>query len=219
MDIYNKVLNEIVKRERRSRDVMMEMGFDPSILAHWKNGKSIPSDRAISVLAEYFGWSLEELDEARKESLALRANGQKKRKDLPMGVKGFKIPLITSVCIGDPDAFLAYKNVKEMIPLPPFVQADFAMRCVDDTMANARIFKGDVVYFRRQSSVGYGEIAAVLIGDTVTLRWVYSHDDNITLVPMTPVPQPGDYYEEDGCRIMILGKAVAVTGFLNGEGK
>ena len=74
---------------------------------------------------------------------------------------------------------------------------------------NARIFDGDLVYIRKQPDVDDGEIAAVRIGDTATLKRVYHFPNRLLLRaenPMVPDLNYDDYSLEE---IEILGKAVA----------
>ena len=50
------------------------------------------------------------------------------------------------------------------------LDADFCLRAHGDSMTGARIYDGDIVFIRKQSSVDNGEIAAVIIDDEATLK-------------------------------------------------
>lgn len=120
-----------------------------------------------------------------------------------------QIPLYGAIACGDP--ILAQQDPNNMVDLPAHVRADFALTCQGDSMINARIFDGDVVYIRRQESVENGEIAAVLIDDEATLKRVRLFDDHIVLEPENPQYRPFSYWGEDMNSVHILGKAVAFT--------
>lgn len=130
---------------------------------------------------------------------------------IPMPVMR-KIPLVGSIACGTP--ILAEENCEGEVDVPDHVRADFALRCKGDSMINARIFDGDIVYIRQQESVEHGEIAAVLIGDEATLKRVYIHDDCISLEAENPQYKPMVYRGEEMNNIRILGKAVAFTSVI-----
>lgn len=123
-----------------------------------------------------------------------------------------KVPLVGSIACGTP--ILAEENLDGDVEAPDHVRADFALRCKGDSMINARIFDGDIVYIRQQESVEHGEIAAVLIGDEATLKRVYMYDDCISLEAENPQYKPMVYRGEEMNNIRILGKAVAFTSVI-----
>lgn len=127
---------------------------------------------------------------------------------LPMP-KISSVPLIGTIACGTP--ILAAENVEGQAGLPEHIHADFALRCKGDSMINARIFDGDIVYIRQQETVENGEIAAVLIGDEATLKRVRLYDDHISLDPENPLYRPLVFWENEMNSVRILGLAVAFT--------
>lgn len=119
------------------------------------------------------------------------------------------IPLLGTIACGDP--LLAVENIEDNVDIPEHIHADFALRCKGDSMINARIFDGDIVYIRQQSSVNNGEIAAVLIDDEATLKRVVLYPDHISLEPENPQYRPRVFWNEEMNNVRILGKAVAFT--------
>ena len=103
---------------------------------------------------------------------------------------------------------------KDFIQVPDNIHADFALRCKGDSMINARIFDGDLVYIRQQETVDDGEIAAVLINDEATLKRVHLYGDHISLEPENPQYRPIVIWGVDMDTVRILGKAVAFTGIV-----
>lgn len=120
-----------------------------------------------------------------------------------------KVPLVGEIACGTP--ILAVQNVETFLSMPEGVNADFCLRCKGDSMINARIFDGDIVYIRQQETVEHGEIAAVLIDNEATLKRVYLYDDRIVLEAENPQYRPKSYWGEDMNDVRILGRAVAFT--------
>lgn len=121
-----------------------------------------------------------------------------------------KIPLLGAIACGAP--ILAQQNIEDYVDIPKHIKADFALSCKGDSMINARIFDGDIVYIRQQDTVESGEIAAVLNDDgEATLKRVRIYSDHIVLEPENPMYPPKSFWNEEMNNIRILGKAVAFT--------
>lgn len=118
-----------------------------------------------------------------------------------------KIPLLGTIACGEP--ILANENIEALINADENLNADFALRCKGDSMINARIFDGDIVYIREQPDVEDGEIAAVLIGEEATLKRVYKYPSKVVLRPENPLYDDMIYSKEEMNEVRILGKAVA----------
>lgn len=124
-----------------------------------------------------------------------------------------KIPLIGTIACGKP--ILAVEEADELVSAPDFIHADFALRCQGDSMINARIFDGDVVYIRKQPEVENGQIAAVLIGEEATLKRVTVYPNKIVLEAANPLYDPLIYRDEEMNQVEILGKAVGFTSLIS----
>ena len=120
-----------------------------------------------------------------------------------------KLPLIGAIACGAP--ILADEHIDDYVDFPGQIRADFALTCKGDSMINARIFDGDIVYIRQQDTVQSGEIAAVLIDSEATLKRVRLFDDHISLEPENPQYRPIVLWGEEMNTVRILGKAVAFT--------
>lgn len=122
-----------------------------------------------------------------------------------------KVPLLGTIACGEP--ILATENIEAYIDMDSDVHADFALRCQGDSMVNARIMDGDIVFIRKQDKVENGEIAAVLMDDCsesqATLKRVYISDDKIRLCAENPNYQDMIFFEEDMNKVRIIGKAIA----------
>lgn len=120
-----------------------------------------------------------------------------------------RVPLIGTIACGSPT--LAVENIEGYVGVPEFIHADFALRCKGDSMINARILDGDIVYICSQPDCENGEIAAVLIDGEATLKRVYKSKNKLTLMPENPAFEPLVYVNEELNEIKILGKAVYFT--------
>ena len=78
-------------------------------------------------------------------------------------------------------------------------------------MINARILDGDIVFIKKQSIVNNGEIAAVIVDDSATLkRFFYNKEEKkLVLNSENPKYPPLVYVGEELEKVNILGKAIA----------
>ena len=116
-----------------------------------------------------------------------------------------EIPLLGKIACGDP--ITAVENIEDYVEVPEFTYADFALTCQGDSMINARINDGDIVYIRQQPEVENGEIAAVLIDGEATLKRVFYGKGTIMLQAENPTYQPMMFSKEAILDVRILGKA------------
>lgn len=144
------------------------------------------------------------MDEERAQEFSLPPGA------LPITVQ--RVPLLGSIHAGEPT--FAEENFDGYAVLGSAVRCDFALRVVGDSMINARIYDGDIVFIRKQDTVENGEIAAVLIDDETTLKRVRFIGNGITVFyPENPKYEPIFYGGEGETRqARILGKAIAFQG-------
>lgn len=182
------------------------LGVSPATIYRYENGdiEKVPGDRlgpianALQTTPAYLmGWE----DDANNTAIY-------PPNIIPMPEMR-KIPLVGTIACGEP--ILADENIEEYIKVPKNIPADFALTCRGDSMINARIFDGDIVYIRQQDTVENGEIAAVLIDNEATLKRVKLYDDHISLEPENPQYRPIVLWGDEMNTVRILGKAVAFT--------
>lgn len=120
------------------------------------------------------------------------------------------VPLVGRIACGTP--ILAEQNIEDYVDLPSHINADFALECRGDSMVNAGISDGDIVYIRRQPCVENGQIAAVLLdSNEATLKRFYRNGDTVTLSPENPAYPPMVFVGEQINSLKIEGLAVAYT--------
>lgn len=101
-----------------------------------------------------------------------------------------------------------YKDLDdETVLAPADIDADFVFRCVGDSMINARIFDGDIVFVKSDEPVEDGQIAVVRVDDEYTLKRIYHGPDFLELRPENPMYRTQRVYG-DQVNAEIVGKAV-----------
>lgn len=120
-----------------------------------------------------------------------------------------KVPLIGQIACGEP--ITAEENIEDYVDVPAQYHCDFCLKCVGDSMIEANINDGDIVYIRKQPTVENGDIAAVRIGDEATLKRVYLDGESVVLAPANSKYPPRSFRGQELENIHIEGKAVGFT--------
>lgn len=182
-----------------------EFGVAQSTVGNWESGTREPNFETMQRLADFFGVSVDYLlggDEKSENPFLNKISNI-------VPIEKRKIPLLGEIACGKP--VYAEEDFEGYVQCDADISADFALICKGDSMINARILDGDIVFIRRQSEVYDGEIAAVIIDDEATLKRFYFDRENnrVTLVAENPKYKPLIYKDEELNSIHILGKAVA----------
>ncbi len=132
--------------------------------------------------------------------------------DMPVDISSNILPLpkmkrwkvLGGTACGQP-IFKELEN--ESVLAPADIDADYVFRCVGDSMINARIFDGDVVFVKSGEYVEDGQIAVVRIGEEYTLKRIYRRPDCLELRAENPM-YPVQIVRGDQENAEIVGKAV-----------
>ena len=92
------------------------------------------------------------------------------------------VPLVGRIAAGEPS--VAIDDVEDMIPIPRQLWRGndlFALRVHGDSMTGAGIFDGDIAIVNAQSIATNGQIAAIVIGDDVTLKRFFQSTQGVRL--------------------------------------
>ena len=204
MKISRKIYMLRTKYEMTQAQIAQIAGVSDKAVSTWEAGTKEPRMSAIQKICHHFNIDINAfVDDA---SDIYDSTLPKNIIPLP---RTYEVPLIGEIACGEP--ILAVEDAEETVAVPEHVHADFALRCKGDSMINARIFDGDIVYIRRQNDVDDGEIAAVLIDEEATLKRVRKYPDHVSLEPANPMYQPFVYWGADADSVHIIGKAVAFT--------
>lgn len=125
-----------------------------------------------------------------------------------------KLPMLGEIACGEPK--YTNEDRESYVDAGTNIKADFCLKAKGDSMINARIMDGDVVFIRRQPVVENGEIAAVAIDDEATLKRFYrdGNTGTITLVAENPAYTPIVFTKESQKNVYILGKAIAFQSYV-----
>lgn len=162
-------------------------------LSNWETGRHDIDNEKLLIIAKLFDVSADEL------------LGNVIKNIYPITTKRF--PLLGEIAAGEP--ITMNEDFESYVEAGAEVRADFCIRVRGNSMVNARILDGDIVFIHKQSDIANGEIAAVAIDDEATLKRVYKYPDQIVLYAENPEYQPIIVSINDGKNIQILGKAIA----------
>ncbi len=125
-----------------------------------------------------------------------------------------RLPMLGNVACGEP--IFAEEEHNAYVDADANMDADFCLTAQGDSMINARIFDGDILFVKKQSTVQDGEIAVVLIEDSATVKRVYYDKENnvLTLIPENPTHKPMRFTGSQLEQIRILGKVIAGQYFI-----
>lgn len=186
-------------------DVAKYLGVQEATVQRYESGKikHIKYD-TVCRLAELFdcdpayilGWESEDVELLRKF-------------DNIFPIETVRVPFLGEIACGEP--IYAAEEHESFVLAGSDINADFCLRAHGDSMINARIFDGDIVFVRRQDMVDNGEIAVVIIGDEATLKRVYYHRDKNLLIlrPENPAYQDMIFTGGELDTVKILGRAIA----------
>ena len=116
------------------------------------------------------------------------------------------LPVVGNVAAGQP--ILAQENIESYFPIPAEIVPSgesFALRVRGDSMINAGIFDGDLIFVSSCNTAGNGEIVVALIDDSATVKTFYKEKGHIRLQPENDTMEP---IIVDSC--VILGKVFGV---------
>lgn len=213
-EIFGKRFSELLESSAETTYTIGEkLSLNPGTISRYANGLMAPKIPTLYMLANLFrvnpSW-LMGYDAPKYED---RVEPDDPSPPLPSNImplpKMYRVPLVGTIACGQP--ILAVENADETVAVPDWINADFALRCKGDSMINARIFDGDIVYIKKQPEVESGQIAAVRIQDEATLKRVRLYGDHISLEPENPMYKPIVLWEEDMNSVEILGLAVGFT--------
>ncbi len=125
--------------------------------------------------------------------------------------KMVKRPLVGNIACGEP--ITAEENIEDYVDVPEDVHCDFCLRCKGDSMIDAGIHDGDVVYIHITPQVENGQIAAVRIDGEATLKRVFwdAQQQVLQLNPCNSSMSPMIFTGPVLDTVHIEGKAVGYT--------
>ncbi len=187
-------------------ELSRRMNLSEAVVSQYKSGKYEPKQDRLEAFAKALdiseAWLMGyDTDELSETSIPNYPN--------VFPITQQRIPLLGSIACGEP----IYKEEpwESYVLSGADVKADFCLKCKGDSMVNARILDGDIVFIRKQEQVENGEIAAVAIDDEATLKRVLYYPEKNMIILRAENSKFHDmvFTDEELNTIKILGKAVA----------
>lgn len=199
------LLRELLERNKMSQaELSQRTGIRQSSISDYLTGKYQPKQDKIDLMAAALGVSPAYL-------LGWESDASIDLTNYPniQPITKQRIPLLGEIACGKP--IFADEDRESYIEAGTDLKADFCLRCQGDSMINARINDGDIVFIKAQPIVETGEIAAVIIDDEATLKRVYYYKEKnlLELRAENPKYQSLIYSDTELDQVQILGKAIA----------
>lgn len=178
-------MNELVPAEE-------DISYNKGKISKWENDTAEPNLYALKHLLDFYQVSF---DDVINNKFNIES------------INGKKVPIIGTIAAGTP--ILAEENIEDYFCIDNSVKCDFALKVKGDSMINADIFDGDIVFIRQQPTLENGEIGAILLDDEATLKRFSMSDDSVILQAENPsmTDWPRVY---TGGNIRVIGKLVGV---------
>lgn len=214
--MFNSRLKELRQEKGLNmKQTAAKLGLPYTTYVGYEKGEREPDSEKLIILSDFFECSVDYLiyrsDERRSNSITAKSSKNISTQFdniKPIHMKKFR--LLGEIACGKP--IYADEDYESYVSADADINADFCLRAKGDSMINAGINDGDIVFIHEQPIVNPGEIAAVIIEDEATLKRVYYDKINnrMQLVAENPAYMPLVYINEELSSIRILGKAVAL---------
>lgn len=201
-----KILSKNLKRELKYRNLTPTefariMKYPETTVFNWIHGKSYPRIDKIQEMSDFFDIYKSDLTEDKNDL-----------SNIP-GIKIIKkfvtVPVLGEIACGEP--IFCNQNYDNLLQIDADLgRPDFSLTAKGDSMVDAGIDDGDIVFFKNTSVVENGKIAAVIIDNTTTLKRFFKNDHEIILQPENKTYSPIIIREGDGQEVRVLGEMVGM---------
>lgn len=180
-------------------ELAKKLGVAPSTVGMYERGQREPDFETLEKIANYFSVNMNTL------------LGKENETDIVSTSHGIKIPVLGKVAAGIP--ITAVENILdyEEISSEMASSGEYVALKIQGSSMEPRMFEGDVVIVRVQSSVEHGEVAVVMVdGGEATVKKVQFQSSGILLQPFNPSYEPIFYSNEEieKLPVRIFGKVV-----------
>lgn len=211
----SKNIRYLRKQHDWSQDYIAEkLGYKSyTTIQKWEMGTSEPPLKKLRELAELFKVDIDDLAKVDLEAENNDGCGSFQKQNIsniyPIELKRF--PMLGEIACGEP----RYTNEsrESYVLAGTDIHADFCLKAKGDSMINARIHDGDIVFIRKQDSVENGDIAAVVVNtdSEATLKRFFYYQEKALLIlkPENSSYEDQIYQGEELNQVHVLGKAIA----------
>lgn len=202
MKEFTERLKELRKAHQlRQKDLAKDLEVARTTIANYEQGTRFPDKETLLALANYFAVSTDYL-----------LGRSDYPKYLPPGTLPARqiqrVPILNTLDLGKDlwheEHLEGYYSLEKKNLAPGQY---FFLRIKEDSMLGSRIYPGDLVLIKEQSSLESGQIALIVINNQISLKRVYYKEEQLILQPDNPKYEPLIASRED---VQILGKAIRV---------
>lgn len=199
MDFAKRLKELRVSRGLTQDDLARELNLVKSSISMYENGKRKPSFEVLEAIADYFNVNMDTLYSSA-----------------PVFVPSLKrVPMLGYAAAGQPLENLDGQDTY-YVETDSRYAVDFCITVRGDSMINADINDGDIVFVRSQPEVSNGKIACVEIdNERVCIKRFYKTDTGVMLVSENPKYAPLQFSESNCSDFKILGLAVIKQSEIN----
>ena len=205
-NIAERLQQAMELRELRQTDLVEKSGVNKGALSSYISGRYQPKQENIYRLAKALNVSEAWLMGA---DVPMETPSQAPSFSNVRPIETRRFPVLGEIACGTP---IFMDEERELyIESGANIHADFCLIARGDSMINARINDGDIVFIQKDVEIVDGQIYAVAIDDEATLkRLYYDRKQNILqLLAENPKYSPMVYSGESLDHIHVLGRAVA----------
>lgn len=177
-------------------------GIDKSSISRYLKGDYVPKQLKVTILADALhvnaGWLFSGVQQKETDYSNIKNI---------VHIELKKVPLLGTIAAGKP--ILCDEHIELLLPCDANLNADFALRVHGDSMIDVSYFDGDIVFIHQQPVVEDGQIAAVRIDDSATLKRFYKIPGGCMLLPENAKYKAMTFTSENCDDIAIIGIPVA----------
>lgn len=205
MDMAGRIKERRTAMGYTQEELGEKIGVQKSAIAKYENGRVKNLKRGvIAKLADALQCSPTYLMGLEEEN-----NDMKLSNIIP--ITTHKLPMLGEIACGEPR--FTNENRESYVDAGTNIKTDFCLKAKGESMINARIHDGDIVFIYRQDIVENGEIAAVVVNhdSEATLKRFFYYRERATLIlkPENPAYEDLIFQNEELNEVHVLGKAIA----------
>ena len=199
MDFAKRLKELRVSRGLTQEDLARELNLVKSSISMYENGKRKPSFEVLEAIADYFNVNMDTLYSSA-----------------PVFVPSLKrVPMLGYAAAGQPLENLDGQDTY-YVETDSRYAVDFCITVRGDSMINAGINDGDIVFVKAQPEVPNSKIACVEIdNERVCIKRFYKTDTGVMLVSENPKYAPLQFSESNCTDFKVLGLAVLKQSEIN----
>ena len=189
-----RILNLLKEKNISYGELSQKTGIPKSALQRYATGQTekIPIDRLIKISLALGVSPLSIADFDTASDIIFQDIARREIEAIPTSPNIHPLPamkrwqVLGGTACGQP----LFKPLEDASVLAPAnIDADYVFQCVGDSMINARIFDGDIVFIK-EDEVFNGQIGVVRVGEEYTLKRIYHGADYLELRSENPMYPP-----------------------------